>query len=156
MRGVYLVVVIAVAARAGSSPHARGLLAVGEQVEGEDRIIPACAGFTTSLVRRPAYGRDHPRMRGVYLKLAVDALGAVGSSPHARGLRPAAGGQLPGQGIIPACAGFTHIIHVDLAKGEDHPRMRGVYPMTAISTRDLNGSSPHARGLRHDAGRGPG
>ena len=50
----------------GSSPLARGLLALVIVVAAVARIIPARAGFTSpnALVRRES--RDHPRSRGVY------------------------------------------------------------------------------------------
>ena len=70
-----------------------------------------------------------------------------GSSPLARGLHH--GGQrLAGQGrIIPARAGFTFdLIFLDRCVG-DHPRSRGVYESSEISSQKRWGSSPLARGL---------
>ena len=52
----------------------------------------------------------------------------LGSSPHARGLLPRPAGRGRGDGIIPACAGFTAAMR--------------------IATLGGRGSSPHARGLR--------
>ena len=70
-----------------------------------------------------------------------------GSSPLARGLRPA--GQRPAgdHGIIPARAGFTPTWGVRGRGTRDHPRSRGVYPPEAIATWWAGGSSPLARGL---------
>ena len=70
---------------------------------------------------------DHPRSRGVYDGQVGGGLGAVGSSPLARGLLlllPHIGIVL---GIIPARAGFTDGPLDGVAVAEDHPRSRGVY-----------------------------
>ena len=53
--------------RTGSSPLARGLLAVYDAVVGNDGIIPARAGFTLRGPPAVVCGPDHPRSRGVYL-----------------------------------------------------------------------------------------
>ena len=134
----------------GSSPHARGLrlpLRLRREAEG---IIPARAGFT----RRPRRPRppppDHPRMRGVYLRRPDVVAPEDGSSPHARGLLGEAAGHPLGDGIIPACAGFTERGHAGIAATKDHPRMRGVYLMAGMGSGRLTGSSPHARGLLPD------
>ena len=50
----------------GSSPLARGLLPLGVLSAHHGRIIPARAGFTSSLPFLGALLRDHPRSRGVY------------------------------------------------------------------------------------------
>ncbi|ERH20503.1 hypothetical protein HMPREF1979_03287, partial [Actinomyces johnsonii F0542] len=69
-------------------------------------IIPARAGFT---IRRASISRispDHPRSRGVYEFPSILTAWNAGSSPLARGLHPAPGYGGPGDGIIPARAGF--------------------------------------------------
>ena len=71
------------------------------------RIIPACAGFTVTLLAISPAPPDHPRVRGVYLAKMSVLPGCFGSSPHARGLLGEAAGHPLGDGIIPACAGFT-------------------------------------------------
>ena len=130
------------------------------------RIIPARAGFTFYGGCIEDGSEDHPRSRGVYRPIGRDVLLITGSSPLARGLRmsnprcvcwgssPLArglhhGGQrLAGQGrIIPARAGFTFdLIFLDRCVG-DHPRSRGVYESSEISSQKRWGSSPLARGL---------
>ena len=50
--------------------------------------------------------------------------------------------------IIPARAGFTGPGSAAGARGQDHPRSRGVYSHTYPSTAGSGGSSPLARGLR--------
>ena len=133
------------------------------------RIIPACAGFTRLLVGRLAGTPDHPRMRGVYATIHYRHIANSGSSPHARGLHgttntirirfgiiPACAGFTAGGtsaspycGIIPACAGFTLHHWEVISASRDHPRMRGVYRSSFHRVNRREGSSPHARGLRH-------
>ncbi|OZG50141.1 hypothetical protein BOCO_0658 [Bombiscardovia coagulans] len=74
----------------GSSPHARGgtLMDITE-TGGTLRIIPACTGNT--LPHPEVHGdiRDHPRMHGEHVNPIPESLSELGSSPHARGTRPA-------------------------------------------------------------------
>ena len=99
-----------------------------QRVMRSTRIIPARAGFTPPPSPSAAPTRDHPRSRGVYDHVEETADAARGSSPLARGLRPA--GQLlqHERRIIPARAGFTPA------------RRSPPWPET--------GSSPLARGLQ--------
>ena len=91
----------------GSSPLARGLLALLLGILRRGRIIPARAGFTSIVFSVIDDEVDHPRSRGVYPAYFRVTTSGVGSSPLARGL--------PGndhtdggvRGIIPARAGFT-------------------------------------------------
>ena len=111
----------------GSSPLARGLLAVRGVRCRQRGIIPARAGFT----RMETFARPED----------------LGSSPLARGLLPAGGGdEVPGR-IIPARAGFTILHFISFLHSSDHPRSRGVYWPPQYRTRDWQGSSPLARGL---------
>ena len=127
-RGVYSHPAITFPVSGGSSPLARGLPGHGHSRVGDDRIIPARAGFTRPRDQDGHVLRDHPRSRGVYFGLSCDRWQDGGSSPLARGLRrrsprpssgrpgssPLARG-LPVAGapreiigrIIPARAGFT-------------------------------------------------
>ena len=132
----------------GSSPLARGLL--GNRLAGGEvgRIIPARAGFTPPLGDPPGPLRDHPRSRGVYLRLICAGHEISGSSPLARGLPPEADALIPDEGIIPARAGFTPRTAVRMRWTRDHPRSRGVYGLSYPHTPSAAGSSPLARGLR--------
>ena len=87
-RGVYRPHVQALSDREGSSPLARGLLALVIHVDDPGRIIPARAGFTDADIRRAYRGGDHPRSRGVYTHKEILGPRLQGSSPLARGLRP--------------------------------------------------------------------
>ena len=133
--------------RVGSSPLARGLLAVVVQRLVEGGIIPARAGFTA---RRHQGGRrhaDHPRSRGVYNRRPVHRAATPGSSPLARGLHLEEHSRPPPGGIIPARAGFTPSPSQWGRHRSDHPRSRGVYMMERRTTIVPEGSSPLARGL---------
>ena len=135
----------------GSSPLARGLLAVQKVFALGQGIIPARAGFTAVCGPRLALRADHPRSRGVYVCCAPSGRGGWGSSPLARGLP---GGGLSARvrlGIIPARAGFTLTATERRALLADHPRSRGVYVAWLVSAVTSVGSSPLARGLQNDS-----
>ena len=93
----------------GSPPLARGLPDPIDKRVKEFRIIPARAGFTHFLNTSCEPTQDHPRSRGVYLGAFGAAVGLMGSSPLARGLR--LNDDLEDvarrRRIIPARAGFT-------------------------------------------------
>ena len=92
---------------AGSSPLARGLRGNLDALDLSVRIIPARAGFTTVDNHVLAPRTDHPRSRGVYIRMVVLFQPRLGSSPLARGLHYEAN-KKPGESrIIPARAGFT-------------------------------------------------
>ena len=152
MRWVYVDVMTISAHRAGSSPHARGLLRRRRDSPSWGGIIPACAGFTARVIATAGFRGDHPRMRGVYLMAGMGSGRLTGSSPHARGLLPDVVGVVAVGGIIPACAGFTVYLSLVGVCWGDHPRMRGVYLRPAWGAQDSAGSSPHARGLLGDKG----
>ena len=113
------------------------------------RIIPARAGFTPRSSATPTPKEDHPRSRGVYTARASSSWLGRGSSPLARGLPRSrrGGGGCPR--IIPARAGFTAKPPTASWPPSDHPRSRGVYPITIKATIPSEGSSPLARGLLH-------
>mgnify|MGYP000874757480 CR=1 FL=1 len=147
-RGVYLLAAPSPSSSAGSSPLARGLLIREVHRLRLVRIIPARAGFTSSLMMVSLPSRDHPRSRGVYPRADVQSAAVPGSSPLARGLRgdPVQAGTQAG--IIPARAGFTVSSAVSVSVVADHPRSRGVYSSPFLSSPSSDGSSPLARGLR--------
>ena len=106
-RGVYLLEGGGAAEGAGSSPLARGLPDGGGGQVRHRRIIPARAGFTRTALSWTLTSADHPRSRGVYCACCGAVVLELGSSPLARGLRPASAGVSLARGIIPARAGFT-------------------------------------------------
>ena len=126
-RGVYAGLNIPAIWADGSSPLARGLRSSGGIIAKGAGIIPARAGFT-STVRPPRCRRpDHPRSRGVYYR--AKQLGG------------------PQWWIIPARAGFTRAATGPPSLAGDHPRSRGVYKVTEGTGYVNPGSSPLARGL---------
>ena len=146
-RGVYCTTYDNPLSRRGSSPLARGLLALNWVTTGVLRIIPARAGFTRRPWRTPPIPGDHPRSRGVYLWDAACDAEHRGSSPLARGLPLRALRREPIVGIIPARAGFTPHDPRRGRAGRDHPRSRGVYEAAELGGARVWGSSPLARGL---------
>ena len=131
----------------GSSPLARGLRPLAQEVRSADRIIPARAGFTPPSRRRGRLSSDHPRSRGVYPARHRRRSRILGSSPLARGLRRVKAEERRVRGIIPARAGFTYRPGARSAGRPDHPRSRGVYQGNKLVGEPHRGSSPLARGL---------
>ena len=132
----------------GSSPLARGLLPETFALTRGEWIIPARAGFTSTLILCDPHLMDHPRSRGVYGDSRPRGAPALGSSPLARGLPLNGNGDVGPGGIIPARAGFTSLGMAGIVLTWDHPRSRGVYYAYDPSHIYPNGSSPLARGLR--------
>ena len=132
----------------GSSPHTRGAQPAGAVAVAELGIIPAYAGSTGWRRRRGRSGRDHPRIRGEHVPIALIATALAGSSPHTRGA-PAGVNQVAGrQGIIPAYAGSTPGRESRPAARTDHPRIRGEHEYCDPPQTPSPGSSPHTRGAQ--------
>ena len=156
-RGVYGGLLGLGVGEGGSSPLARGLHRLHDELDAGLRIIPARAGFT-GRAGQGSHGReDHPRSRGVYLGRAADGSGSTGSSPLARGLPGHPQAPHNRTRIIPARAGFTTAPIMIIGIVTDHPRSRGVYHSAWNTLPAARGSSPLARGLLDPAGlhRGP-
>ena len=126
-RGVYFLLRFSVLLMCGSSPLARGLPSVVGLAGSGWRIIPARAGFTKPRRNAAPEIKDHPRSRGVYGGQVWGQPHSPGSSPLARGLPVRARRRISPGGIIPARAGFTWRLRLDLGC--------------------VLGSSPLARGL---------
>ena len=126
MRGEDACTPSAVAACAGSPPHARGRRPPRQSLWNAHRITPACAGKTSGVSGAQAIFRDHPRMRG------EDALVTVSAAVLIR--------------ITPACAGKTRERQATKPACRDHPRMRGEDVRRRPIGVPYAGSPPHARG----------
>ena len=111
-------------------------------------IIPACAGSTWMIAVPDDRVRDHPRMCGEHLAHMVCVLSDLGSSPHVRGALLQRQWLDIRAGIIPACAGSTHMDNDLNNMGRDHPRMCGEHGTKCWRRRTAQGSSPHVRGAR--------
>ena len=146
-RGVYSPDYAASIFISGSSPLARGLLALDLAGVDELRIIPTRAGFTRGHQGWAIRSSDHPRSRGVYSSSGCQSQSFRGSSPLARGLPSPNGEIVFRRGIIPARAGFTPVTMTVTGVAWDHPRSRGVYLSTITGHAVVPGSSPLARGL---------
>ena len=152
---------------AGSSPRARGALAVLGDGDGGGGIIPACAGSTTP--RSPGYappGGSSPRARGALnvpapfrstrgiISACAGSTAAVGSHGSPRWDHPRVRGEHVAildladdlGGIIPVCAGSTPGRPPTRRAGRDHPRVRGEHLLPPLLETLDEGSSPRARG----------
>ncbi len=130
----------------GSSPRARGTLAITAESTGQSRVIPACAGNTHEQASMPVVPAGHPRVRGEHADLRDFVVAHGGSSPRARGTR--LGSQMAdflGR-VIPACAGNTRPSIRPRRTLSGHPRVRGEHGDQPLGIVRMTGSSPRARG----------
>ncbi len=148
MRGEYDIFLLPYSFRSGSSPLARGIQYFLMILRAVPRIIPACAGNTLFCRNHLTFQKDHPRLRGEYQKEKIAKAAKVGSSPLARGILSFWVYTISCAGIIPACAGNTHIFCCGTEISRDHPRLRGEYPESTAAVYVSSGSSPLARGIQ--------
>ena len=69
----------------GSSPRVRGTLSRPAAPAPGCRFIPACAGNSWRVSRRPSRPSVHPRVCGELYSLIAAVQDGVGSSPRVRG-----------------------------------------------------------------------
>ena len=111
----------------GSPPLARGILNCHLQIFLINGITPACAGNTWQGDKVQPTTKDHPRLRGEYIKRGKIFSDGLGSPPLARGIPWCQIRRHFMTGITPACAGNT-IKNLRGFSGQgDHPRLRGEY-----------------------------
>ena len=132
----------------GSSPLARGALALELRDAGGRGLIPARAGSTTARPGWKSIPTAHPRSRGEHTAPTGPAQGTQGSSPLARGAPGDSGGGAAVVGLIPARAGSTASASPTTSRSRAHPRSRGEHRMPMASAMPPTGSSPLARGAR--------
>ena len=96
----------------GSSPLMRGTHLFKKKKQGSRRIIPAHAGNTNRLIKRPGSSPDHRRSCGEHLSRCRKAAALFGSSPLMRGTRKARSVMNADERIIPAHAGNTWIAEI--------------------------------------------
>ncbi len=130
----------------GSSPPARGTPADEDGSDGDDGLIPACAGNTQKRPSCRSTDRAHPRLRGEHIWSGVIDAMAAGSSPPARGTPGVPSGSGFMSGLIPACAGNTDTYTGPNSPSAAHPRLRGEHARCATASIFRRGSSPPARG----------
>ena len=130
----------------GSSPLARGTLAIDLLNGTALGLIPARAGNTGRDGAIPGRRRAHPRSRGEHhVCFAVDKPNP-GSSPLARGTHKLQPVQRAHVGLIPARAGNTGSAGSGAALWGAHPRSRGEHQIQGGEGCARLGSSPLARG----------
>ena len=153
---------------AGSSPLARGTLALRPHEADPARFIPARAGNTGSPWSRPSPRPVHPRSRGEHASRSANPPAMYGSSPLARGTHITRPGRSLPRRFIPARAGNTPrtrsssptapvhprsrgehaCLRQHTTERQGHPRSRGEHSRTAAWMSTTCGSSPLARGTR--------
>ena len=112
----------------GSSPLARGLPGRGRRAHPGRRIIPARAGFTPHQSQAQKKARDHPRSRGVYLRILVTKEPNLLDHPRSRGVYASASAEdRYWYGSSPLARGLHNAQNALISGGVDHPRSRGVY-----------------------------
>ena len=130
----------------GSSPRLRGTLALCLELVAMLGIIPALAGNTDVRVAQCHGCWDHPRACGEHSP-GMPAMSPIwGSSPRLRGTLRVPYRPRLAHGIIPALAGNTGIVMVELIAPGDHPRACGEHLIASINSSGVVGSSPRLRG----------
>ena len=145
-RGEHVVARTAPARTSGSSPLARGTLAVTLDNLSGQRFIPARAGNTLFRRTWPTGRTVHPRSRGEHRRPPRPATTGTGSSPLARGTHHALRPELEGHRFIPARAGNTALCESADVGEPVHPRSRGEHLVASATALSPAGSSPLARG----------
>ena len=136
------------AGASGSSPLVRGQRSRRSTWTASGRIIPARAGPTPSAAQPSYSGADHPRSCGANCVAPIGGGGEAGSSPLVRGqpgfVPP---GRVLGR-IIPARAGPTERLPLQVRQDADHPRSCGANCAMRRRSTCARGSSPLVRGQR--------
>ena len=115
----------------GSSPRVRVQLFCTPFASCSFRIIPACAGTTSSFKSKSTIPRDHPRVCGYNITKPLNLFTVPGSSPRVRVQLDFGYLKHCTTGIIPACAGTTNHTLPMFNRSRDHPRVCG-YNMNCI------------------------
>ena len=130
----------------GSSPRVRGKQACVWVGMIRSRLIPACAGKTSTTECGKSWIGAHPRVCGENTTHLMLMMALPGSSPRVRGkLNP---DRAPGRrlGLIPACAGKTIPAYEAISEDRAHPRVCGENWDSARMKWPRLGSSPRVRG----------
>ena len=109
----------------GSSPRVRGKLYGRLDLRHRARLIPACAGKTSTPDFSEIEGWAHPRVCGENFLEPPASRSMTGSSPRVRGKPLNEGTTLSHARLIPACAGKTHPANRNPQKLQAHPRVCG-------------------------------
>ena len=109
----------------GSSPRVRGKRQAQAWQALNRRLIPACAGKTTSRTQTAGASEAHPRVCGENALSRGLIHGLEGSSPRVRGKQARERDPLLFNGLIPACAGKTSFSFLIPRAEGAHPRVCG-------------------------------
>ena len=109
-------------------------------------IIPAHAGLTMKSTWSRKKRRDHPRACGAHIRSSCTSVNQTGSSPRMRGSHYAIISLWNRYGIIPAHAGLTIFVYIQVSHCRDHPRACGAHKKLWPNTSREMGSSPRMRG----------
>ncbi len=115
----------------GSSPRERGAQVEHRAREAVERLIPARAGSTPDLGRRPRPWAAHPRASGEHTGALSLSREAQGSSPRERGARSRRTSTWRWCRLIPARAGSTCMGAPWVMGWEAHPRASGEHHLVA-------------------------
>ena len=130
----------------GSSPRVRGKRVSLCGMVIDFRLIPACAGKTSTTAVSFTLNGAHPRVCGENLVPSVRIPQLPGSSPRVRGKPPVDTNPVGGGGLIPACAGKTAAMFLTPSQSWAHPRVCGENRRASRRERPGMGSSPRVRG----------
>ena len=145
-RGENAVQIVEDGAGAGSSPLTRGKPDRGASINERERLIPAHAGKTPSVVLPGDRVRAHPRSRGENASSMPRARLIPGSSPLTRGKPRMGCRRRAGVRLIPAHAGKTRSPSQTPRTPRAHPRSRGENKHYTRGQFTITGSSPLTRG----------
>ena len=132
----------------GSSPRVRGKQVQGARELRRQRLIPACAGKTSTRFQQRHPMQAHPRVCGENPFGYSHARITRGSSPRVRGKPFYQDFDKNGLGLIPACAGKTESLSWQHRQPRAHPRVCGENVKSIPSIKSMTGSSPRVRGKR--------
>ena len=151
--GEHLFSGLCLAFRLGSSPRMRGTRSYDPRRVCRPGIIPAYAGNTYARSIVTVIFRDHPRVCGEHNMRRAGLAVNQGSSPRMRGTLRFHEDGSASLGIIPAYAGNTCTMFLNLPLLRDHPRVCGEHLCPNCLCTALTGSSPRMRGTleRSDA-----
>ena len=136
-----------VASRAGgSSPRVRGRRVCRSSSSHRSGLIPACAGQTRDGAEPDRAGGAHPRVCGADNWFTKSRCRSMGSSPRVRGRHAIWHYYFVSHGLIPACAGQTHLRSRSSSALRAHPRVCGADGEVLIFIAGTAGSSPRVRG----------
>ena len=132
----------------GSSPLTRGKPPLVRPGCAQGGLIPAHAGKTRPTECRALDTQAHPRSRGENSPTQRPQRNQEGSSPLTRGKLVSIVRAVTLAGLIPAHAGKTVWVRVEIDNARAHPRSRGENRCVQSRPSRTVGSSPLTRGKR--------